>query len=381
MSSVVTEGRARNRRNRAVSWLLLAIVTGAGFALLRLMAPEPAAVAPPDPRPLVDVAGYQRSEAALELRRLGRIHPRHETGLAAEVGGRVESVDPELRPGGRVTDGQVLVDLDTRPLEIRRRELVAELKAHRAERDQLALRLGRLEALAERDFVAGDQLEEMAARVTAAEAAVERVAARIDAAELDLERSRVVSPYAASVLEASVAPGDVVQPGRMLARLASADAREVRVSLPMSELPLLEAAWQDGRLRARLPDAPDARLEPARLADDIDDDSRTVMLSFTVIDARLRRGELVQVILEFDPGFAHYRIPRNALRHQSGRVWRLAEGDTLEPVTVTPVLYTDDQVHVRSDELGESGAVLVTRLSTVTPGMAVRVRTGADAHR
>ena len=377
------EDTLRGRR-RLLPWLLLMAVAVTGFGLQRWLSPDPVSIEPPESRPLVAVADYERTSKPLQIRRLGRIHARHESRVAAEIAGRVMAVHPELRPGGRVAAGAELVELDTRALNLRRAELAAERRARSAEREQLALRLRRLEDLARREFVSGDQLDEQRARLTAAEAAVERLDAQLGAVALDLERSVVRAPFAADVLTVNVAPGDIAQPGLTLAQLVSALEQEVRLGLTQAELPMLESAWRRQGLAAEIAGS-EGRMVPLlapRLAANVEEGSRTVLLAFDVpVDETLRRNERVDVVLALAADSAYYRLPRSALQRERSRVWRLTGEDTLVAATVTPLLFDDDFVYVTSDELGDSGAVLTTSLPTVTEGMAVQVRNRAGNSR
>lgn len=369
----VTASRWRSLR----PWLLLLLVLVAGLALQRALSPEAVSVEPPDARPLVLAFGYEQAVGPLTLARLGRIHAVHETRLATEISGRVVHLHPQLRPGGQVAAGTELLRLDVRPLEIRRLELQAERRARAAEQTQLALRLQRMQDLARRDFVAGDQLDELEARLAAAIAAVERVDAQLEAVELDLQRSRVHAPYAAHILEVGVAPGDIAQPGALLARLVTAEEQEVRVELTAAEWPLVEQAWHRQGLVAHI-DAPSGErilLRSPRLGGSIDPGSRTVLLAFTLAQpGSLRRGEMVTVSIGLDPGESYYRLPRESLQRQPGRVWRIVDGGTLEAASVGVLLASEGDVFVTSDDLGESGEVLLTDLPTITQGMAVVVR-------
>lgn len=381
-------------------WALLLAVAVGGFTLQRWLSPAAVSAEAPDARPLVAVASYQREQGPLQLARLGRVQARHETRLAAEISGRVMAVHPQLRLAGQVAAGAELLQLDTRPLEIRQAELRAERRARAAEEEQLALRLRRLEDLARRDFVAGDQLDELRARRTAAAAAVERIDAQLDGVQLDLERSVIRAPYRAHVLEVAAAPGDIAQPGGLLARLVSAEEQEVQVDLGRNEWPLIERAWRRGSLTATAVTAAGTSLALAepRLGGSVDPGSRSVSLVFSAVPAMtagivgdaalsvaesgtvaVRPGETVTATLSLDPEQSWYRLPRETLQRRPGRVWRLLDDDTLAAAEVRPLLFSGADVFVTSEDLGSAGRLLLSDLPSITPGMAVRVREQATA--
>ncbi len=172
----------------------------------------------------------------------GTLQPRWQTTLAAEVGGRVVSLAPELLAGRRVEAGQVLVTIDATDyeasVEMARGELAsAELalaeeraRAEQARVDWERGGLGSIEASA---------LVLRKPQLAAAEAARRSAAAQLRRAEADVARTRVVAPYGGVVVTRQVSPGDYLAPGSPVATLYADALLEARIPVSERELALL----------------------------------------------------------------------------------------------------------------------------------------------
>jgi HlyD family secretion protein len=189
-----------------------------------------------------------------------------EVTVAAELGGRLLAL--EVAEGDRVTAGQMVGTVDTLPLLLERRELIArreaaafrqreaaasiavlDVQARIAERELARTeRLLRASAAtaqqgdrAERDaLVAREQLVgARAARGSAAQeiAAIEAQIARIDDR---MARSRVVSPQDGTVLVRYAEPGEFVQSGQPLFKVAALDSLTFRAYVSHAQLTLLQ---------------------------------------------------------------------------------------------------------------------------------------------
>ncbi len=165
----------------------------------------------------------------------GVVRSVREVSLAAEVAGRVVAIDPQLIEGGRVEEGQVLVEIDSADYQAavaRARSNLADaelaLAQEQARRKQAELdwaKLGRGEP--------GD-LVLRKPQIIAAEARIDSARAEVERAERDLSRTSIEAPFDARVRRAQVEVGAVVSPGAPVAELYSGDQLEVR--LPFSLL-------------------------------------------------------------------------------------------------------------------------------------------------
>jgi membrane fusion protein YbhG len=193
-----------------------------------------------------------------------------EVTVAAEVGGRILSLG--LDEGDRVSKGALLGSVDTVPLLLERRATVARRAAAASRAREAISTIAALEVqqtIAERDLSRterllknaaataqqGDRAEREAkvvkeqlagARVARATLAQEVAALDAQVALLDdrLARSRVVSPREGTVLTRYVEPGEYVQPGQPLFKLASLDSLTFRAYVSGSQLANLRLGQQ-----------------------------------------------------------------------------------------------------------------------------------------
>lgn len=188
-----------------------------------------------------------------------------EVTVAAEVGGRLLSLG--LEEGDKVTKGALLGAVDTIPLILERRAVAARRAAGASRAREAGSTIAALEVqqdIAERDLARTERLlrnaaataqqgdrAEREAKVVKEQLAGARVArstliqelAALDAqvAQIDdrLARSRIVSPLAGTILTRYVEPGEFVQQGQPLFKLASLDSLTFRAYVSGSQVATL----------------------------------------------------------------------------------------------------------------------------------------------
>jgi HlyD family secretion protein len=185
-----------------------------------------------------------------------------EVTVAAEVGGRLLSLDVD--EGDRVKKGVPLGAVDTIPLMLERRAVAARRAAGASRAREAQATIASLEvqlAIAERDLARTERLlrnaaataqqgdrAEKEAKVVKEQLAGARVArstliqelaaldAQVDQIDDRLARSRVVSPLEGTVLTRYAEPGEYVQAGQPLFKLASLDSLTFRAYVSGAQL-------------------------------------------------------------------------------------------------------------------------------------------------
>ena len=208
----------------------------------------------------------------------GRVLPRRETTISAEVAGRIVERPDTVRSGRfvqeqtrlllidrRLYDARLLerqaaveqIELDLRQNTLQQRQttVVKELLAKQL---QLAEKeLGRIDRLAKRDAAAiadRDKTERLVTQIAIEharlvhneellptrrarlQAALKEAEAGLTAARLEVERTEIVAPHAGVLTRVEVEQGDLVQPGQALLRLQDPRSVEVRVVLRDDQL-------------------------------------------------------------------------------------------------------------------------------------------------
>jgi len=188
-----------------------------------------------------------------------------EVTVAAEVSGRV--LDLRLDEGDRVVKGARLGSIDTIPLVLERQTLIARRAAGASRAREASANIAALEVqqvVADRELARTKRLREQAAatsqqidqaeqqarvvkeQLVGARAARTTLTQELAALEAQvaqindrLSRSRVVSPLAGTVLTRYVEPGEYVQAGQPLFKLASLDSLTFRAYVSGGQLSTL----------------------------------------------------------------------------------------------------------------------------------------------
>lgn len=134
--------------------------------------------------------------------------PNEDVKVAPQVAGRVISMT--VAEGDRVRAGQVLAQLEARPLEEQRRSSAAAVEQARAALEAAESNLGRTQKLFERGIAAGKEVEDARAQRAASAAGLEQARAGLDAADRQVKRARVTSPIAGQVVKRFVGVGEQV---------------------------------------------------------------------------------------------------------------------------------------------------------------------------
>lgn len=356
----------------------------------------PRRVAIVTPPPVVRVMPVELVETRLDVESQGRVTPRTETDITAQVGGRIVEVSPALANGGAFDKDETLAVID--PTDFRFALKSAEAGLARAE-----LGLAREEkeaAIARRDWEAlggtgtpdplvlrGPQLAEARAAAAAAEASV-------DKARADLDRTRVRVPYAGRVREKAADVGRFVSPGTLIARVYATDAVEVPLPVSADEIGFLDfpfgaARVSDGPrvlLRAKLGGAAGEWVgRVVRTEGEVDPRTRMVNVVARVEDpygkgaspdgTPLAVGLFVEARIEGRTARDVVVIPRSAMRGKDGVLVVDAE-DRLQPRTVE-VIRVDRERAVIGSGLAAGERVCLSPIEAAVAGMPVRVQEGA----
>jgi RND family efflux transporter MFP subunit len=172
----------------------------------------------------------------------GRIEPRTQGQLVAQVSGQIIEVSPEFRDGGFFKQGDVLVKIDPRDYEIQVDVAAAELanaKVNYAEQQVLADQAVEDRKILRKKGKASDFALHIP-QLAAAKSQIGAANAKLKQAKLDVERTQIRAPYAGRVLSKSADLGDVVSANTSLGKIYATDLVEVRLPVKNSELPFID---------------------------------------------------------------------------------------------------------------------------------------------
>ena len=288
--------------------------------------------------------------------------PNEDVRISALVPGRVMML--KVAEGDPVAAGQVVAEIDPRPIEDQKRQAAAALNQASAALENAKLNLDRTERLFKRGIAAGKEVEDARAQQATAEAGVETARAELDTAERQLSRTRVTSPIAGSVVKRLVSVGEQVDgtAGQPLLEVANLDVLELAANVPSKHL----AAVRVGQAVEIVSDAYADRTFPGRvvaISPAVDPATNTALTRVAVTNT----GHLLKIGM-----YAQARVGigerKGALTVPPSAIARTEEGETAvyvvtggiaQRTVVTVGLETADAVEILSG-LSDGQAVMTT---------------------
>lgn len=165
----------------------------------------------------------------------GSVAAWQEMSLGVELSGtRIAAVLVEV--GDTVVQGQPLVRLDARTLEVQARQADAALAQARANLSLAQAESTRGESLREQRLISASDLDQLKANLLRAEAQLITAEADRDAARLNLGFATLVAPEPGIISARAVQPGQVVSAGAELLRLIRDARLEWRAELAEKDL-------------------------------------------------------------------------------------------------------------------------------------------------
>jgi membrane fusion protein (multidrug efflux system) len=336
-------------------------------------AASPAADTRADSTVALPVVGalVRRGDPVLSVRATGAVRAERQVTLKVETQGTVAEV--LVRPGERVTAGQVLVRLDPRPLDLAVREAEASLEEARmrlqdaligdAPDDTSEVARGRREGARRRSGIGGAE-------------------ARLERARLDRERAVITAPFGGTVDRVGVVAAQRVGPGEEIARLVDLSALTIEASVIEHDLPYVRAGGQASVVPSASPDTRyRGTIEAVLPVVDTTTRAGRVVVRVQASDGRLRPGMYADVQLEATRLVARVLVPAGAVIERDGRtlVFRARAGRA-EWVYVPVGRSNGTETEILADSVsgrpnvGPGDTVLVGGHLTLTHDAPIRVR-------
>lgn len=341
--------------------------------------------------PAVEVQIVRKSNYQITLPTQGVIQSARETMLAAEVGGRVMEISNNLRRGGTVQRGELLVRID--PVDYQSQLANAQVNEADAQL-ALAQEEARVEQ-AELDWKRlgrGNSANPLVLRkpqLAAAKARLRSTRESVSRARREIERTEILAPFQAGVRSAPVEIGSVVTAGTVVAELYAGNDLEVRLPLGLEDFGFLQRdenglATGDVTLTAKIGLRElNWKAEIAR----VDPEIERTTLSANVV-ARVLPGDrpdfplppvglFVNAIINGQTMENVVEIPRRALL-EGDQVITVNEDNEISLQTVE-VVRLNDETAVLHGGLNHGEKIVLTRLPTPVNGMRVATETINEA--
>lgn len=370
---------------RILVTLVILLCAAAGVYKLYLSKPEAKSkkvvvVAPEVSCIHVPLANYRPDVSSF-----GTVQSYFETDITSELSGKIISVSPKFRVGEMVSEGEVLVTIDsadfTAALATEKANLIL-MESALVEEEVRALQAAEDWEASGRKISSASDFVLRKPQMAAAKANIDAVKAAITKAEVDLERTVLRAPYDAVVTERNASVGNYATVQNMLGTLVATEKAEVRISLsfvqmrhidfspenkPMVKLinPVDERAQWDAQL-TRL----EATLDPQN---QVSYGIATVEKPYSNTAAPLLVGSFVNVLIPSKELKNVYQLPEAAIVNDQ-YVW-LVDGDSKLIKAEINRIQSDDSfayVRIEQEELSPPFNIVSRPLSNFRSGMAVK---------
>lgn len=386
------------KRRRWLQALLVFVILAVGVgiaALLKLTRKAPARMEKQFIPPLVKVQTVHRKDIQMVVHGFGNVQPKVEAEVVPQVTGKVVAISPNLKNGGFVKAGEILITID--PCDYQLAVQAAQADVASAE---VALEIEEAEAKGSKEdwellypgreppsplIVRKPQIRQASTRLQAAQAA-------LTTAKLNLERTRLSMPFAGRVVRETVDLGQYVNIGQSVGKIYGIDMVEIVVPLEDWELAWFHIPGNpvsiNGSSVKKTGSSVEVRADFAganhawdgyvvRTTGEIDKTSRMVSVvvevpePFKEANGRppLVPGMFVELFIKGKTLKNAIPVPRDAIRGRN-KVWVVEEG-ALHIKTLQVARADRDFVYAVSG-LNDEAVIVLSSLDTVTDGMKVR---------
>lgn len=245
MPVTVNVHRARPLSGGVVGVFLILSVASLLAACSR---PEPAA----EPVRSVKVLTVAESRMGTKNEYSGEVRARIESRLGFRVGGKIIRRQAEL--GQRVQVGQVLAQLDPQDYKLAADAARAQVASAQTNRDLAAADYRRYKDLYDKNFIGGSELQRRETTLKAAQATLEQAQAQLASQGNQVAYSSLTADVSGVVTAIEAEPGQVVQAGTPVVRIAQDGQRDVVFAVPEDKVgsvrvgaKVVVKVWSEGR--------------------------------------------------------------------------------------------------------------------------------------
>ena len=196
----------------------------------------------------VAVAPVLRQDVPVYLAGLGTVTAFNTANIKSRVDGQIMKVN--FREGQEVRQGELLIEIDSRPYEVQVEQLQAQLFRDQAQLRDAKLNLDRYTALIPSGSIAQQQVDTQKALVDQLDGTVRNDQAQIDSAKLNITYCHITAPFNGRVGLRQVDPGNIVHAADTNPMLILTQLQPIAVifTLPEDVLPNVAAHMRQSTL-------------------------------------------------------------------------------------------------------------------------------------
>ena len=330
----------------------------------------------------VSTAVIEQKAVPLSLNVLGTGEAAHSVAVRAQITGALMSVG--FKEGDDVKEGQVLFELDRRPLEAAVQQAQANLDRDTAQEANARASAARYQDLLGRGIATKEQTDQARTAADALAATVQADRAVLENAKVQVLYATINAPISGRTGTLLVHEGNLVRANDTAPLVVINQVSPINVSfgIPEGQLPDLKRYMAQGTLR--LDATPPNETESSRgtitfIDNSVDPTTGQIKIkgSFPNTDRRLWPGQFVNVVvtLRNDPNAV--TAPAAAIQNgqQGNYVFLLKSDKTVELRNVTLDRQTSDYAVVK-DGLAPGDIVITDGQIRLVPGSKVSIKSG-----
>lgn len=306
---------------------------------------------------------------------VGQVVAKQTADIGFELAGKISQI--YVDEGDRVSEGDILMQLDTELLEIEFKDLQAQLQVIDADSALVRANLQRIRSLKKSGYASEQSLDELTAQQKSLRANRARVESSIQANRTRVEKSTLLAPYDGIIDRRSVAEGTVVGASQPVLQVLQQGGNEVKVGIPVRLVRYLDPRQ---KLSVSVGEQNFA-VSLLTKGGQVDPTTRTVQLRFAIQDQnnQLVSGQLAYLNVVEDVPEPGYWVPLTAITDGIRGLWNLyaiipAEDgySVLERRDVLVRYATETEAFVQG-ALAEDEAIVATGMHRYVPGQTVEV--------
>ena len=329
----------------------------------------------------------RKGDIGVYLSGLGSVTPIYTVSVRSRVDGQLMKV--LYHEGDLVHQGDLLVEIDSRPYEVQLTQAEGQLMKDQALLDNSRIDLARYQTLLTQRAVPEQQLATQKALVAQYEGAIKTDQGQIDSAKLNIVYCHIAAPIAGRIGLRLMDPGNIVHASDTNALLVITQVQPISVIFPLAEdrLPtVLEKTRSGQRLKVEVYDR-DSKVKLAEgslttIDNQIDQSTGTVKMraTFDNKDNALFPNQFVNVQLLVEEKHGVALLPTAALQLSTQRsyyVWAVKPDSTVTVRQVGVGTSQGDQSEITSG-LSPGDVVVMTGVDKLLEGTKVAAQIEGD---
>jgi multidrug efflux system membrane fusion protein len=329
----------------------------------------------------VVVASVVEKAMPVEIRAIGRADTTN-VAVRSQVTGELQTIN--FKEGDDVTKGQVLFQIDRRPLEAALRQAEANLARNVAEQAHAEAQARRYDDLAKRGIATREQLETSRTSAEALQASVAANRAAVENVKLQLQYTTIVAPTSGRTGELIVYPGNIIRAldERPLVVINKVTPIDLVFGVPESQLPTLRQFLARGTLAVEAVDTNTNEESPSigrvTFVDNAVDATTgliKVKATFDNRDRRLWPGQFVNVVVRLTTDPHALVVPSVAVQTGPDGLYAfVVKSDQTAEVRPVTVLRTSGQESIIGSGLKAGESVVTEGHLRLVAGSKVSIK-------